>query len=313
MPSLNIIIPVNNRPKTLERALSAIEKQEILPSWRVHIIVVNDGSSPEITQVVNRASRRAPTWCTYLCIDILSRGVSTARNQALAASSAPLILFLGADIFLRPGVLRSHLHFHLQHPQIEVAALGAVKWDPESEPNALMEWMTHGGSQNDFDNILGDTIVDPAQYFYASHISLKRAVLPKPAFDTTYQGYGWEDVDLGQQLVKKGLKLYFLPQAIGLHHHYYSVSDVYNRQRAVGRNFSKFQEKHKLPNTLKLTSKRKIRLWIFKLTGASFLLRQFLQRTSKNYTFPRFFIKFTAEQFWWGVWKAEKEKVAKVR
>lgn len=313
MPNLDIIIPVNNRPKVLERTLAAIKAQEIVPSWHVNIVVVNDGTFPEIMQVVSKASGRASPWCTYTHLDIPPSGAGAARNAGLSASSSPLILFLGADILLRPGSLTAHLDFHTTHPDVSDAALGLVKWDPRLEPTPLMEWMVHGGSQNDFDNLLAEATADSARYFYASHLSLKRALLPpQPVFDADFRRYGWEDIDLGLRLQQQGLRLSVLHQAVGLHHHYYTPDDIYIRQYAVGRNFVLFRTKHTAFSERKLSGVRKVRLIASRLSGLSWLKKMILKRRVKH-THPRLFLKITGEQFWWGVWKEEKEKTAKVR
>jgi glycosyltransferase involved in cell wall biosynthesis len=301
MPSLDIIIPVHNRPEVLEQALACLKDQQIPPGWQINAIVANDGMHPEITQVIHDVSATNPSWLTCTRVDIAKSGIASARNAALKVSSAPLILLLGADILLRPQALAKHLAFHAQHPEIEAAALGGVTWDPRLSPTPFMEWMTHGGPQNDFDSILGQVVVDSARYFYASNLSLKSAFLPKPAFDLDYKTYGYEDFDLGQRLTRRGLKLFFLPQALGLHHHFYSVADIYKRQRAVGKNSLIFQSKHKLPDLPRLTPKRRIKLQLWKIGGGSYLVRRLLEITAKTHSFPRIFAKVSGEQFWRGV------------
>lgn len=308
MSTIDIIIPVHNRPQVLAEALACLAAQQIPSSWQATVIVVNDGNSPAIAEVVRQAAAKAPAWQSLEHMPIEKSGVAAARNAALHASRAPLVLFAAGDILFQPNVVASHIKFHESHPEIHTAALGGVKWDPRCEPTAFMEWMVHGGSQNDFDAILGATWVDPARYFFASHLSLKKAVLPASPFSRDFVGYGWEDLDLGQQLVKKGLKLYFLSEAVGLHHHHYTVQDIYDRQEAIGRNFLVFQARHKLPDAPRFTQKRKIRLHLFYFSGAAWLLKQVLKRTSHAYTTPYFFHKAIGSQFWKGVWKNKRQK-----
>ena len=72
-------------------------------------------------------------------------GAAGARNRALAHAHGDIVLFLGADISLRPQALAEHLRFHEAHPAVHAGALGFVLWDPRLRPTPLMEWMTHGG------------------------------------------------------------------------------------------------------------------------------------------------------------------------
>ncbi|MBI3255730.1 MAG: glycosyltransferase family 2 protein [Candidatus Andersenbacteria bacterium] len=308
MQTIDIIMPVHNRPRILGQAIACLAKQQMPSGWQIHCIVANDGAVPAIAEVVRQAGSFAPAWLHVEHLSLPKVGVAAARNQALVSSSSPLVLFAGGDILFRPNVVALHIDFHLQHPEVHNAALGAVKWDPLGYPTAFMEWMVHGGSQNDFDAILGSAWVDPARYFFASHLSLKRAALPANPFSVDFTGYGWEDLDLGQQLVKKGLKLYFLSQAVGLHHHHYGVDDIYARQEAIGRNFLIFQGRHKLPDAPRLTSKRKAYLGLFYMSGAAWLLKQLLKKTSATYSTPYVFNKAIASQFWKGVWKNKSKK-----
>jgi len=312
MPKLDIIIPVHDRPLVLRQALLALAHQAVPASWHANIMVVSDGGSAYIADAVAQAMGQAPATQTIEHATIPKGGVSRARNYGLAISSAPLIMFLGADILLRPTALQSHINFHIQNPQAEMAALGAVKWDPRLNPSPFMEWMVHGGPQNNFDAILGQRMVNPAQYFFASHISLKRAVLPPEPFSEDFHGYGWEDLDLGERLVNKGLKLHFLLGAIGLHHHVYSVPDIYRRQESVGKNFAVFSAKHKVAGSPRLTKYRRFRLHLVRYSGASRLLKLFLVYTAKTHSFPQLFTWATASQFWFGLWKAQIVKEAKI-
>ncbi|MBI3420660.1 MAG: glycosyltransferase family 2 protein [Candidatus Sungbacteria bacterium] len=312
MQTIDIIIPVHNRPQVLRQALQALARQSMPQSWHATIMVVSDGGSPYIADVAAQAIGQAPATQTIEHAAIPKGGVARARNYGLAISSAPLVMFLGADILLRPKALHSHIYFHLRHPQPEAAALGAVKWDPRLPPSPFMEWMVHGGPQNNFDAILGKQIVNPAQYFFASHISLKRAVLPRQPFSEDFNGYGWEDLDLGERLVKKGLKLHFLSDTIGLHQHAYSASDIYRRQESVGKNFIVFSAKHKVAGSPRLTKYRRFRLMLVRYTGAIWLLKIFLAYIEKTHSFPKVFTWITAFQFWFGLWKAQLVKGAKI-
>lgn len=304
MNEIDVIIPVHNRPEVLYEALHSLVRQRVLPGWHVRCIVANDGNSGDIATVVAQAAAQTPAGFTIDHLPLTKCGVAATRNAALAASHAPLVLLAAGDMLFQPDALCRHLLWHEHNPQTHLAALGSVKWDPHCDPTAFMEWMVHGGSQNDFDAILGQGFVDPSRYFFASHLSIKRAMLPVRPFETGYAGYGWEDLDLGHRLVKTGLKLHFLPDAIGLHHHHYTTRDIYERQLSVGRNFTIFQARHKLPDAPRLTRARKLRMALFRFSGAAWVLWQYLSLRGENSTHPYLFQIATTAQFWLGVWKS---------
>lgn len=239
----DVIIPTFNNSQTLPLTLRALLAQQLPPDWKVRILISDDGSTDN-TVAVARQLCQASAW-SYQVIEGTHIGAAGARNRALNRSSADIIFFLGADIILKQSALYSHLYWHFEHPDKNQAALGIVLWDPRIVPTLLMEWMIHGGSQNNYDEILGTIWADPKHFFYGSHISLKRQILKNSQFQEAYRHYGWEDIDLGRRLAEQcGLKLYVLHQAIGHHRHLYSARQIFSRQKAVGHGFRTFQQQH---------------------------------------------------------------------
>lgn len=199
----------------------------------MRVLVCDDGSSDDsVTKVQNLfASRR--TKIQTLIFPGEHRGAAAARNRGIEASRADVIFFLGADIILRPGALAAHLSFHEQHSE-DAAALGFVVWDPRVVSTPLMEWMMHGGQQNNFDEILGADTADAEHFFYGSHISLKRVALGDIRFSEEYTRYGHEDKDIGYRFKNHNLALHVLHNAVGLHAHHYTAQTFFARQYAVG-------------------------------------------------------------------------------
>jgi hypothetical protein len=52
-------------------------------------------------------------------------------------------------------------------------------------------------------------------------------------FDERFQAYGYEDVELGYRLVKKGFRMIYNPDAIGYHYKRISFSDMCRRVRTM--------------------------------------------------------------------------------
>lgn len=308
MPSLDIVIPVFGRLSTLELTLQSVVTQTIPFGWRIALTIIDDGSTGDTEAVVARIPIPEQAWQSIRVMHIPHSGAAAARQTGIKAGQAELILLLGADIILRPGALAQHIAFHDRHPSPQDAALGMVTWNPLLAPTPLMEWMIHGGPQNDFDSLLGQTTADPSQYFYASHVSLKRALLAGVEVRTQYQGYGWEDLDLGAQVATKGAVLHILHQAVGLHHHSYSVRDIINRQRAVGRNYTLFTDLNKKSGTLVLTPARKIKVAILYLSGLGYLLRVVTQVVGGKTSLPNLFTWLTSYEFWRGLWGKQRER-----
>jgi glycosyltransferase involved in cell wall biosynthesis len=303
----DIIIPTYNSAAVILPTLQALFAEPIPISWQPRIIIVDDGSSDNTIQLV-RSIPIPSTWRSMLVIPTKHTGVATARNAATAASDADILLFLGADIVVRPHTLEQHLVFHDLYKQPHIAALGMVKWDPRALPTPLMEWMMHGGPQNDFDALLGSTTADPRHWFYGSHISIKRLYLGKEPFPTLYTRYGWEDLDCGRALAERGLQLYILHQALGLHNHNYSVAAVCRRQSEAGRMLVTYQRRY--PQILLLPPQRLFKKVIWKVVHRSnlaYLLQKLLSNTAGFFSTPYLFSCLATAYLRRGIYKGLHE------
>lgn len=294
-----VVIPTFNNHAILPATLAALFAQAVPADCNVQVVVSDDGST-DGTLAWLRHQTPPPPWRLAIVVGPHT-GPGGARNRALAASRSDVILFLGADILLRPGALHAHLDFHVAHPTGTDAALGMVKWDPRLFPPPLLEWMTHSGQQNAFDDLLGQRTADPRHYFYGSHLSLKRAILPDPAFTGLLAG-GWEDLELGQRLADHSLALHVLHHAIGLHHHPYSQAAIARRQRLAGTSLPRYQSLH--PGT-SLIPQRSLMShlcrWVFCVLGGQGML-SILVRRLKRRSLPRAFTVFTSNELWKGLW-----------
>lgn len=301
---IDVVIPVHKASKTFAEAIRCVVSQSVPKDAVPRCIIISDGAGAGIVKIIRRQVWPAP-WEEPLIIERDHEGVSSARNAGIAASDADIVLLLGSDILLRPRALAIHLEFHANHPDAHDMALGMVRWDPRMRPSPLMEWMIHGGPQNNFDDVLGSTFVAPRRYFFGSHVSVKQKFLQMYPFPRVYPQYGWEDLDLGQQLEKHGGKLYVLHHAIGLHHHVYTPHSINVRQRAVGASFRVFARRYPSEPTLPaLSFAGRIKLWAYML-GGGVVVRLLVGVVAKKYAWPRLFTLNTAAEFWSGWFRAK--------
>ena len=298
-----IIIPAYNNSAVLPFTLSALSEQHIDSNWNVDVCVSDDGSTDASVSVVRAWARKNPYTVRISAGD--HAGSAAARNRGIRESTADIIFLLGADIILRPGALMSHLAFHTKSPEESAAALGVIRWDPRLLPSPLMEWMMHGGSQNNYDALLGQMTADPAEFFYAGCISLKRSVLARNLFSEQFQEYGWEDLELGQRLKQNGLHLSVLHNALALHRHFYSATGITARQRALGRGLRTYQQLY--PSEALLPSSgfiKKVRRSFLIHSGLMWLLEQWVILVNNlNWPMPRIFLAYISLELWRGALK----------
>lgn len=304
----DVIIPTYNNRAVITQTLQALYQQTLPAAFQPRLVMSDDGSQDDT--LARAASVPMPsTWRLPLVISHPHAGPAQARNQALARLEAEIILFLGADIILRPKALAQHYHFHVNQPKSEAAALGMVRWDPRHKPTPLMEWMTHGGPQNNFDALLGKVAADPRHFLYAAHLSLKSAFLKSQRFSSAFTEYGWEDLELGGRLSEQGLALHLLPRAIGLHAHRYTAETIAQRQYAAGRGAVIYQDQHPAQKIIVSHSLLKsLRRRLFLAAGVANLLTLLVRILEYKYSTPRLYAAFTALHYWRGVYAAQATK-----
>lgn len=301
MPTCDIVIPAYNSADVLPYTLKALFIQLVPPHWTTRLIISDDGSS-DATLATLKQHPAPSSWLPTIAVTGSHTGVARARNRGLAVAKADIVLLLGADIIITAGTLAAHLNFHAAHPRKLDGALGLVKWDPRLPPTPFMEWMTHGGPQNNFDALLGQTTADPAHFFYGSHISFKKSLLPAYPFPAAYHSYGWEDADLGRHLASRGFALHVLHDALGLHRHYYTVADIKKRQYHVGRNLVIYQRRY--PDTKLIpsqTMRQKVKYLILTFIPPAVFLHWLLTYTARAFSTPFLFSQITQSDFWRGV------------
>lgn len=236
-PYLSVIIPTYNRAEKLEKCLEALKNQSLaLGSFEV--IIVNDGSTDETSAILKKW---VEAWPILRVLSEQNSGQGIARNKALKLAQGQVVLFIGDDIYPQKNFLEEHARFHQNHPEKEYACLGLTEWDPSQEITSYMVWLTEGGPQFAYHDLKPGREAS-FWYFYTSNISLKREFLEP--FDEDFKTYGFEDIELGYRLAKKGMKLIFLPEALTFHEHPMSEQTLRGKMLAIGKSAVLFQKKH---------------------------------------------------------------------
>jgi glycosyltransferase involved in cell wall biosynthesis len=99
---ISVIIPVYNRRTMVVEAIESVMDQK---GFNLEILVVDDGSTDGSDEAVDSLVKQG--YPVTLQVHELNRGVSAARNTALAAATMPLIGFLDSDDLLQPGAYGS--------------------------------------------------------------------------------------------------------------------------------------------------------------------------------------------------------------
>ncbi|MGI0482985.1 glycosyltransferase family 2 protein [Geminocystis sp. CENA526] len=204
----SVVIPTYNRLPILQKCLFALENQEfdhnIITDYE--IIVVDDGSIDRTLSWIAEEKTSLPH------VKILTqnhKGAGSARNLGVENAVGNWIIFIDSDLVVTPSFLQAHSQALIKAQEKEnsdkIFTYGAVintcNFDnPTSEPYKITDFS--------------------AAYFATGNVAIaKKWLLEAGLFDTMFNQYGWEDLELGVRLKKLGLKLIKCPEAVGYHWH----------------------------------------------------------------------------------------------
>lgn len=195
----SIVIPTYNRQPILEKCLKALESQSTNNDYEV--VLVDDGSTDGTLEWLELNKAEFPHVRTF---QQNHQGPAAARNLGVHQAKGDIIVFIDSDLVVTEGFLQAHAE-GLNKGDERVFTYGRVIntcnfENPTSEPYKVTDFS--------------------AAYFATGNVAISRHWLEKVGlFDTRFQLYGWEDLELGVRLKQLDLKLIKCPDAVGYHWH----------------------------------------------------------------------------------------------
>lgn len=204
---ISVVIPTYNRLPILKKSIIALEKQ-ILTDHKVNdyeIVIVDDGSTDQTLVWLAENQANLPhvkVWQQD------HQGAAAARNLGVKNAVGDTIIFIDSDLVVTASFLQSHADALVEGQDLKSDRLftyGAVIntnnfENPTSEPYKITDFS--------------------AAYFATGNVAIARKwLIAAGLFDTGFQLYGWEDLELGVRLKKLNLKLIKCPEAVGYHWH----------------------------------------------------------------------------------------------
>ncbi len=206
----SVVIPTYNRLPILTKCLRGLEQQRLETQTAslegYEIVVVDDGSTDGTLEWLAARAAEFPHVLTY---SQDHQGPAAARNLGVHQAKGDTVIFIDSDLVVTENFLVSHAEALTQGQK----SLGSDRL------------FTYGAVINtcNFDNPTAEPykITDySAAYFATGNVAIARHwLLEAGLFDTGFQLYGWEDLELGVRLKRLGLKLIKCPAAVGYHWH----------------------------------------------------------------------------------------------
>ena len=233
----SVVIPTYNRLPILEKCLRALEQQtfdETLISG-YEIVVVDDGSTDGTLAWLDEHCQEFPH---VRPLEQDHQGPAAARTLGVKEAAGDTVIFIDSDLVVTDVFLQAHAEglqrgkkqYHSDRVFTYGAVVNTCNFDaPESEPYKITDYS--------------------AAFFATGNVAIaKQWLLEAGLFDTGFQLYGWEDLELGVRLKNLGLKLVKCPRAVGYHWHppfsLQQIPKLIDQEIQRGRMGVLFYEKH---------------------------------------------------------------------
>lgn len=227
------------------RCLQCLKAGEDGESYEV--IVVDDGGDFSLAAV----EQAGGGFKHFKLLRIEHAGRSAARNAGVAEARGERLWFLGDDVMVEPGTMARH---RAQNDPM-IAVVGPYPWKDLDGSPPFKRWAEPNPQWK---------IKNPENagflYFATGNISMERAVFERlGGFDTQFERYGWEDLDLGLRFERAGGRLIFDDRARAEHvHPGMGRRQLWRREEEMGYTALQFYEKWK---TLAPEAFTEIRFW----------------------------------------------------
>ena len=195
-PRVSVVIPVHNAAITLARCLQALQQTTYEP-WEA--IVVDDGSADDSAGIA------AVHQVCVLPSEGPARGPARARNRGARQARGPILIFLDADVAVRPGTIGRLVNILQQTPRV-AACFGSYDAQPAaanflSQYKNLLHHATHQNGRPE------------AMTFWAGCGAVYRDVFwDAGGFDESFAAPSVEDIELGLRLRALGCRIRLAPE-----------------------------------------------------------------------------------------------------
>lgn len=228
-PKLTVVIPTYKRSSVLKMTLERLDRQT-LPNNLFEVIVVDDGSNDDTSDIVNGCINKVSYSLEYLTHENTGPGYS--QNRGIRQARADIVLIIADDVLASKCLLEEHLSMHEQNSGEEFSILGKVI------QSDMLEQTVFQKNWDPFNyNKLEGLSELPSIYFFGCNISFKKLFLLKYGLFLQKKGAAHEDIELGYRLGKKGLRILYSEKALAYHHHPESLKPACRRAYERGINF----------------------------------------------------------------------------
>ncbi|MDA8240171.1 MAG: glycosyltransferase [Nitrospiraceae bacterium] len=256
LPFFSIVSALYSKEKEVTFFLESLLRQTYL--GRFEIIFVDDHSHDNSVKTLEDYMDRAKSSAVYKVIPKVTilrneknEGNCTSRNIGIGHAEGDIIVVIDADCMLNKDFLKAHAEAYY-YGDCDVV-VGSVNLETYGkDPLEVLEYYERDPGRTQADTVLQDNINENSFLnCITRNFSIKKDFVDGDMFDPSFSyskdkqsGFGWEDVEMGYSLYKKGARIKYVRDAFIVHVSHPTSSDPQAQPLRSLRNFARLFRKH---------------------------------------------------------------------
>ena len=253
-PEIALLVSTYQRPHHLKRALLSIAMQRDV-TGKMELVVTDDGSRDETRAVVEAFAREVDFPVAITTHPSRGFRLARCRNEGVAASRAPYLLFTDGDCLLPPDHVAAHLEFRRRGTviagdcyRLNQAASQRIT-EASIRSGEYVNWiswrqrarMAKKAIRGRIDHVLHCRM---RPRLTGSNIALWREDYERVnGFDENYVGWGLEDRDLQLRLSRVGVSFRSILGRTAPYHLWHPVHATYSHNNASTPNLDYYRRR----------------------------------------------------------------------
>lgn len=214
---ISIVVPALNAERTIGSCLQGLLEQSVSRE-RYEVIVVDDGSTDDTGQVVERSGATLITQA--------QQGPAAARNQGVSVAKGDIVLFTDADC-----VPEAHWVQEMIRP-FEDGEIAGVKGVYRTGQRGIIPRFVQCEYEERYELMAKERWIDFIDTYSAGY--RREIFLAEGGFDTRYPSASVEDQEFSFRLAERGHKMVFSPRAVVYHQHPATLAEYFRRKFNIG-------------------------------------------------------------------------------
>lgn len=284
-PKVSIITILSGKAEQLAWSIRSYFAQSY--SGEIEVVYVDDDSRDNSSTIIETEfqknyalGREAKRLSYHIIKNGRNLGNCISRNRGIEAASGDIFIVIDADCVLNGNFIAAHVDAH-SYLDCEVV-IGPLNIETHGlSPDEKLAQLEQDPSLILAEAELQDRInLESFLNCITRNFSIKRAAIVEELFDPEFSysrsptsGFGWEDIEMGYRLYKRGCRIKFTHEAFSVHiSHPSSIPEEEKPKRSL-KNFRKLFDKH--PELCCVA-----RRWSIQMLGQ---LAAWLKRVDKEY------------------------------